>query len=247
MDLPFWLESPNRVTLDAPAIMILAERCAPSVHPKTMAAIVMAESSGDPLAINVNGTRNPQPATSRVTAIQTARSYIAAGYSVDLGLGQVNSRNLKRLGLTVEQMFQPCANLAASARILSANYRVAGQAGGGQRALRVAFSMYNTGHPARGFGNGYVARVERAGAAVGSGAANIPSAVAGMDTDGVETATVVLTPTIDTTAPRGVATVTAIDRVRPPTATLPAASPASWDVFALQANRRVVLFQSASR
>jgi len=234
------------VILDVLAIMTLAERCAPSVHPKTMAAIVMAESSGDPLAINVNGTRSPRPATSRATAIQTAHTYIAAGYSVDLGLGQVNSRNLKRLGLTVEQMFQPCANLAASARILSANYRVAGQAAGGQRALRVAFSMYNTGHPARGFGNGYVARVERAGAAVG-GAANIPSSVVRMDTDGVEMATAALNPPIAMTASRSVARVTPIDSVRPPTATAPAASPASWDVFGLQANRRVVLFQSASR
>ena len=106
--------------------------------------------------------------------------------------------------------------------------------------------MYNTGHPARGFGNGYVGRVERAGAAVG-GAANIPSSVVRMDTDGVKMVTGALTPTIDTTASRGVTKVTPIDSVRPPTATAPAASPASWDVFALQANRRVVLFQSVSR
>lgn len=234
------------MTLDVPAIMFLAQRCAPSVHPKTMAAIVMAESSGDPLAINVNGTRSPRPATSRATAIQTAHSYIAAGYSVDLGLGQVNSRNLKRLGLTVEQMFEPCANLAASARILSANYRAAGQAGGGQRALRVAFSMYNTGHPARGFGNGYVARVERAGAAV-SGAANVSSAVVPPDGDVGTAATAALNPTIAEPASRGIVRVTPLDSVRLPNATEPAASPASWDVFALQADRRVILFHSASR
>lgn len=226
--------------LDVPAIMILAQACAPSVHPKTMAAIVMTESGGNELAINVNGARNPRPAANLTTAIQTARAYIAAGYSVDLGLAQINSRNLGRLGLTIEQMFVPCANLAASARILSMNYRAAGRAGDAQQALRVAFSMYNTGHPVRGFGNGYVARVERAGAALDnyqrvSIAAGTPDGLARV---------VTTAPLMPILPAERAPSATTVSTVSASSERMPAVAPASWNVFALQADRRVVLFQS---
>lgn len=226
--------------LDVPAIMILAQQCAPSVHPRTMAAIVMTESAGHQLAINVNGTHNPRPATNIEAAVQTARTYIAAGYSVDLGLAQINSRNLARLGLTVEQMFVPCANLAASARILAMNYRAAGRAGDAQQALRVAFSMYNTGHPARGFGNGYVARVERAGAALAN---HRRVTIAGGARDG--SARVVATaPSMPILPAERASRAMAVSMTPAPNEPIAAVRPASWDVFALQADRRVVLFQS---
>ena len=205
-----------------------------------MAAIVMTESAGNPLAINVNGTRNPRPAANLAAAILTARRYIAAGYSVDLGLAQINSRNLARLGLTVEQMFVPCANLAASARILSMNYRAAGRAGDARQALRVAFSMYNTGHPVRGFGNGYVARVERAGAALGNH--HRVSIAAGGPTGSVRAITTASSMPIlpAERTPRAMT----VSMTPAPSERMSAVEPASWDVFALQADRRVVLFQS---
>ena len=226
--------------LDVPAIMILAQACAPSVHPKTMAAIVMTESAGNQLAINVNGTRNPRPAANLAAAIQTARSYISAGYSVDVGLAQINSRNLARLGLTVEQMFVPCANLAASARILSMNYRAAGRAGDAQQALRVAFSMYNTGHPARGFGNGYVARVERAGAALGN---HHRVSIAAGAPDG-SPRVIATAPSVPVLPAERTPRAMTVSMTPAPSERMPAIEPASWDVFALQADRRVVLFQS---
>ncbi|MDN3563379.1 transglycosylase SLT domain-containing protein, partial [Paeniroseomonas aquatica] len=85
------------------------------------------------------------------------------GRSVDLGLMQVNSGNLRSLGLTVASALDPCINLAAGARILREGYAAAlrGEADL-QRALRVTFSRYNTGHPERGFANGYVQRVQGA-------------------------------------------------------------------------------------
>lgn len=226
------------MTLDVPAIMMLAERCAPSVHPRTMAAVVMTESAGNPLAINVNGARNPRPAANLATAVQTARRYVAAGYSVDLGLAQINSRNLGRLGLTIEQMFVPCVNLAASARILSTNYRAAGRGSQDQQALRIAFSMYNTGHPARGFGNGYVARVERAGAALGD---HRPVATVAATQAMAATAIASSLPIIPAErAPRAMTVSTSPDSSE----RAAAIKPAPWDVFALQADRRVLLFQS---
>lgn len=96
--------------------------------------------------------------------MRIAQSYIAQGYSVDVGLMQVNSTNLPRLGLTIADSFDPCTNIAAGAQILREGYAAAAQAEPGQpqRALRIAFSRYNTGDAQRGFHNGYVRKVEAA-------------------------------------------------------------------------------------
>lgn len=140
--------------------------CAPYVAPATLAAIIRVESAGQPLAINVNkGPRIPTPRTV-AEASQIARVWIGRGHSVDLGLMQINSRNLARLGYTVEQMFEPCTNVRAGAAILSANYSAAARIHGeGQRALLDALSAYNTGSFARGYANGYVSRYFSAGRA----------------------------------------------------------------------------------
>ncbi len=133
--------------------------CAPNVAPATITAIIGVESRGNPLAINVNGGSRPRAAGDAREAAKIARAAIAAGYSVDLGLMQVNSRNLSKLGYTVEEMFEPCTNLQAGAAILSANYTTAAaRHGDGQEALRAALSAYNTGNFRNGFLNGYVAK-----------------------------------------------------------------------------------------
>lgn len=143
----------------AAAILGLASQCAPNVAPQTVAAIVQTESRGNPLALNVNGARQPARQLSATDATATARRYIAAGYSVDLGLGQINSRNMRWLGLTWETVFDPCTNIAALGRVLSENYRAVAGGRHPQTALRLALSMYNTGSTSRGFRNGYVAKV----------------------------------------------------------------------------------------
>ncbi len=118
------------------------------------------ESGGNPLALNINGMRvQPPPAKDAREAAQIAESYIARGYSVDIGLMQVNSRNLAALGTTVEQVLDPCTNIHAAATILTADYAEAARTrGDGQPALQAALSAYNTGDFYRGFANGYVAR-----------------------------------------------------------------------------------------
>jgi type IV secretion system protein VirB1 len=140
-------------------------QCAPAVHPYTMQQVVRVESAADPLALHVNGVRT-QPPKARTTeaAIATARAFMAAGFSVDLGLMQINSRNLAALHMTVEQVLGTdpdtvCANLAGGARILIADYASATlRFEPGQPALKAALSAYNTGTFDRGFVNGYVAR-----------------------------------------------------------------------------------------
>lgn len=143
----------------AAAILALASQCAPTVAPETVLAIVQTESSGEQFALNVNGGRQPARQTSAADAAATARRYVAAGYSVDLGLGQINSRNMRWLGLTWETVFDPCTNFAALGRVLTTNYNAAKAGREPQAALRVALSMYNTGSQTRGFRNGYVAKV----------------------------------------------------------------------------------------
>ena len=150
--------------LTLPEALTLAAQCAPAVAAETLLSVVQVESGFDPLAIGLNGRpRVTVTASNLADAAAKASALIAAGRSVDLGLAQINSRNLGWLGLSVEAAFDPCRNLAAAARVLQAGYGRSGAAAvGDQPALRAALSLYNTGDPIRGFGNGYVARVTRA-------------------------------------------------------------------------------------
>jgi type IV secretion system protein VirB1 len=143
------------------ALIALAAQCAPGVAPSTLLAIARAESGLDPLAIGVNGPGARRPMSrSHAEAVGAAKALLAAGRDIDLGLAQINVRTLRRLGLSLEDAFDPCRNLAAAAAVLREGYRRGrDRHGPGQAALRVALSVYNTGHAQRGFANGYVARV----------------------------------------------------------------------------------------
>jgi type IV secretion system protein VirB1 len=147
--------------LDPAAVVSLAARCAPAVAPATLLALARVESGLNPLAIGVNHSpAKVPPPRSTSQAIELATSLTAAGENVDLGLAQINSANLKRLGLTIKAAFDPCRNLAAGATILRTAYAAARQhAADDQAALRAALSIYNTGDHLRGLRNGYVARV----------------------------------------------------------------------------------------
>lgn len=144
--------------------LALIAACAPGVHPTTIQAIVKVESGGNPLALNVNkkngvGYPTPRGIKSAGEAVAAAHSAISAGHTVDLGYMQINSANLGWLGVTVEDMFDPCRNLAAGARIISTSYaRALAVHQDPQTALRAALSAYNTGNFTRGFRNGYVQR-----------------------------------------------------------------------------------------
>lgn len=147
--------------LDIATVVALAHQCAPSVAAETLVSVVHTESHFNPYAIGINakGVAAPDP-VNRASAAAAARTLIARGYNIDLGLGQINSANLKWLGLSVEDAFDPCRNLAAAARVLSGNYlSVVRSSPSTEAAIATAVSMYNTGSRSRGFGNGYVGRV----------------------------------------------------------------------------------------
>ena len=144
--------------------LALASQCAPTVAPETLLSVVHVESRFEPLAIGVNGfPRLKVSATSLDDAVAKASRLIAAGRSVDLGLAQINSKNLAWLGLSVADAFEPCRNLAAAARVLQAGYQPNAKVRE-QPALLEALSRYNTGDDRRGFANGYVAKVTKAAA-----------------------------------------------------------------------------------
>ena len=154
--------------LAAEVVLQLAAKCAPQAAPQTLLAVTRVESGLDPLAIGVNG---PAPrrlrVPSRQEAIAQASALISRGANIDLGLAQINSANLGRLGLTVADAFDPCRSLAAGATLLKVNYQAArARAADEQSALRTALSLYNTGDSRRGVRNGYVDRVERSAAGV---------------------------------------------------------------------------------
>jgi type IV secretion system protein VirB1 len=211
----------------ATAILALASQCAPSVAPETVLAIIRTESSGEQFALNVNGGSQPARQTSAAYAAATARRYAAAGYSVDLGLGQINSRNMRWLGLTWETVFDPCPNVAALARVLTTNYNSVKAGRDPQTALRVALSMYNTGSQTRGFRNGYVAKVERNAGVVQSAASGAPLILAAAAPAPVDQRTLLL-------AENAVPEPTPV-KARP-------APPPSWNVFERAAYERETQF-----
>lgn len=128
-------------------IPLLLAECAPAVAPGTLTRIIRQESGGNHLAIGVNGgfRLKRQPRTYQ-EATTWASWLISAGHSVDMGLGQINNRNLSFLGLTVETVFKPCDNVRAAGQLLKDNYlRAKHKYSDDQTALRAALSAYNTG------------------------------------------------------------------------------------------------------
>ncbi len=138
----------------------MIQKYAPDVAPQTIVAIIKVESGGNQYGVGINGPVriHIRPKSAKEAAAE-ARRWISRGYSVDLGLMQINSRNLQRLGITIEKAFDPAINIQVGAKILVGNYRQAIKFyGPGQNALKAALSAYNTGNYVNGFKNGYVAK-----------------------------------------------------------------------------------------
>ena len=148
---------------------MLAQHCAPQVAVSTLAAVVRTESGYRPWAIGVNGkAKLARQPVNREEAVATAKWLIARGYNIDMGLGQINSANLKRYNVSVDEVFEPCRNLNVAGEILKANYQAARQKGHAvETSLYAALSAYNTGSMTKGWSNGYVQKVvNNAGAEV---------------------------------------------------------------------------------
>ncbi len=148
-------------------ITLLAQQCAAEIATEAVVPLVVTESGGDDLAINVN--RGPRVhARSVAEGAALVRRYMALGYTVDVGLAQINSANFVRLGVAVEQVFDPCTNLGLASSMLQEGYALASRHYSGLDAISATYSLYNTGRLTRGFRNGYVGRVWSAATGLGS-------------------------------------------------------------------------------
>jgi len=149
------------------AITMFAQQCAPEIAAEAVVPLVVTESGGNDLSININ--KGPRVrAASIADGAALVRRYMAAGYTVDVGLAQVNSANFARLAVTVEQAFDPCTNLRLASSILRAGYGLAIQHYAGLDAISATYSLYNTGTLTRGFRNGYVGRIWSAASHMGT-------------------------------------------------------------------------------
>jgi type IV secretion system protein VirB1 len=162
-------------TLSVPAFLNLAARCGASVAPTTLAAIAKTESNFRTLVVSDNTSRRSRNFEALDDAVALADSLIGRGHSVDLGLMQINSNNLRWLGYTARDVLDPCKSVYSGARILSQNYAGIRNVPNRQIALRHALSQYNTGNIRSGYLNGYVHRVELAARSLFAGSARLSS------------------------------------------------------------------------
>jgi type IV secretion system protein VirB1 len=136
-------------------------QCAPFVHPRTMYSVVAKESSFNPYAIAIVGkARLERQPRNYGEAVATAKALVDRGIVFSAGLSQVNYTNFKAYGLTIENVFQVCPNLAAGGQILAKCFE---RASSGQRneqvALQAALSCYFSNNFVTGFKAGYVQRI----------------------------------------------------------------------------------------
>jgi type IV secretion system protein VirB1 len=124
--------------LTVQAALAVALQCAPSVDPHMLAGIAQHESGLETQILHDNGTGKVLRGAG---ILEAAAQLIAAGHSVDLGVMQINSRNLGLLGLSLTDAFDACHSIAGAARLIQ------------------LFSAYNTGSPTRGIANGYALKV----------------------------------------------------------------------------------------
>lgn len=138
-------------------LIALVMVCAPFVSNNTMMAVIHQESRGNPWALGVNGKQRFKKPVSYLEAVIESKRLIANGANIDMGLMQINSRTMVNLGLTVEQVFDPCTNVYSGGVVLTRNYVQAAKSyGENQTALQAALSAYNTGNFHKGLKNGYV-------------------------------------------------------------------------------------------
>lgn len=130
----------------------LAQQCAPTVAPQTMAAIVNVESSYNPYAIGVVKGRLQRQPKNIQEAVATAKALAAAGWNFSIGIAQVNRYNLPKYNLTYEQGLEPCSNLWAGSKILEGCFlRADNNQRTQQEALKAAISCYYSNNFTRGF------------------------------------------------------------------------------------------------
>lgn len=143
------------------AMDVLLEQCAPKVSPVLMQALVRTESGWQPFAIGMDKAQGviKQPA-SLPEAVATAKTLVAAGRKFSVGLAQIHVSNVALYGMTWEQAFDACQNLAVGQKILWNFYHRASASGySGVAAIWAALRGYNSGGVDREVSDEYANRI----------------------------------------------------------------------------------------
>lgn len=127
--------------------------CAPDLAPVTIAAIVQQESGGNRFLLHDNTAKIVLRPKTFTEAAKLAHELIMSGHSVDIGLAQINSRNLPAMRLEIENVLDPCTNLRAAQSVMKVAWEQSGH------DLRSALAAYNTGRTATPAGAHYSAQV----------------------------------------------------------------------------------------
>lgn len=160
--------------LTAPQFAALTRTCAATVPNDTLAAITRTESAFYPFALSIN---YPQTSARRAgfvnssmllarqpknldEAVGWASWFELHGYTVSVGLMQVNTQTAKLYRISLRQLFDPCRNVSAGAAIITDYYhRRHHSTTSTSEALLDAISAYNSGNINTGYTNGYVSGV----------------------------------------------------------------------------------------
>ncbi len=136
----------------------------PNVDIDIVQRIMKVESNKQKFSVNVNSEGKSLISFSPDTkeaAKEIANKYISEGYSVDVGLMQFNSNNLKLntfSHLSIDDLLDPCKNIKAGSDIFYLAYENTNPNLTKQERINRALSVYNTGNEKSGFDNGYVAK-----------------------------------------------------------------------------------------
>lgn len=157
------LQAQTNQPLTGEEFTALARSCAPHIGLRTALAIARAESALHPYAVSMNypehsalaqgfssGTLalSKQP-KSKTQALRWTSWLLAHGYTVSIGLMQINTQQANQLGLPIPDLFDPCTNLSASSRILRKAYA---HERTHADALDRSLSIYNGGRPRKATG-----------------------------------------------------------------------------------------------
>jgi type IV secretion system protein VirB1 len=140
---------------------ILIEQCAPGVSPVLMHALIRAESAGRSLAIGMDrGAGTVKQPETLAQAVATAKALVASGRKFSVGLAQIHVSNVSLYGLTWEQAFDTCQNLAVGQKILwNFFHRAAANGYTGVAAVWAALRGYNSGSVDRSISDQYASRI----------------------------------------------------------------------------------------
>ena len=152
----------------------IATTCGNLVPAETLAAIATTESAFHPFALSIN---YPQTSAKRAgfansnlllarqpqsidEASKWAQWFESHGYTVSVGLMQINTATARIYHVRTSQLFESCQNVRIGAAIISDYYHKAHKQGRTRAdALLDAISAYNSGNVTLGYQNGYVGNV----------------------------------------------------------------------------------------